>query len=120
MAILAALEKQKKDDIESEKDDIVSFYDPKDDRVTNGRDVNVPARSWKMSESTKAWLTAGHSEKTKGELLKAVDEAEAQGKTHYVIPWTDAGRGEEGFYIIDFGLIQGGGKGRIPEDMSKY
>jgi len=41
---------------EAAKADVVSFFDPQDDRVTEPPE-QVPARSWKMSDETKRWVT---------------------------------------------------------------
>lgn len=89
---------------ETEKDDIVAFYDPGNERVTEPP-ANVPARSWKMNEETKRWVTAGHSPEEQASLLKQVSEAEEQKKYHYFISVPTA------FYEIEYGLLKGGGKG---------
>jgi hypothetical protein len=44
---------------EAEKADVVSFFDPLDERATQPPE-NVPIRSWKMNDETKRWITAGH------------------------------------------------------------
>ena len=45
---------------EAEKADVVSFFDPQDDRVTQPPE-NVPTRSWKMNDETKKWVITGHT-----------------------------------------------------------
>jgi hypothetical protein len=89
---------------ETEKDDIVAFYDPGNERVTDPP-ADVPARSWKMNEETKRWVTAGHSPEEQASLRKQVAEAEEQKKYHYFISVPTA------FYEIEYGLLKGGGKG---------
>jgi hypothetical protein len=89
---------------EAEKDDIVAFYDPGNERVTDPP-ATVPARSWKMNEETKRWVTAGHSPDEQASLLKQVADAEELKKVHYFISVPTA------FYEIEYGLLKGGGKG---------
>src|SRR5690606_16866262 len=45
---------------ESEKDEVVSYFDTEDDKVTSPPDA-VPSRSWKMNDATKRWVTIGHT-----------------------------------------------------------
>ena len=64
---------------EEEKADVVSFFDPQDDRVTKPPE-SIPSRSWKMNEETKRWVTIGHSPEEQASLLKQIAEAEDQKK----------------------------------------
>jgi hypothetical protein len=89
---------------EAGRDDVVSFFDPGDERVTEPP-ANVPARSWKMNDETKRWVNAGHSPDEQASLLKQIAEAEEQKKYHYFISVPGA------FYEIEYGLLKGGGKG---------
>ncbi len=89
---------------ESEKDDVVAYFDPEDDTVTRPPEM-VPARSWKMSDETKRWVTAGHSPEEQASLLKQIAEAEEKRKMRYIISVPS------GYYEIEYGLVKGGGKG---------
>lgn len=91
-------------DAEAEKADVVSFFDPEDDRVTEPPE-SVPSRSWKMNDETKRWVTIGHSPEEQASLLKQIAEAEDQKKMRYFISVPTA------FYEIEYGLVKGGGKG---------
>jgi hypothetical protein len=89
---------------ERESTEIVSFFDPQDDRVTTPPE-SVPARSWKMSDETKRWVTFGHKPDEQASLLKQIAEAEEKQKIHYFIALPGC------FYEIEYGLLKGGGKG---------
>jgi hypothetical protein len=89
---------------EDRKDEVVAFFDPEDGRVTEPPE-GVPARSWKMNEETKRWVTVGHSPDEQASLLNQIEEAESQKKYHYFISVPSA------FYEIEYGLVKGGGKG---------
>ena len=89
---------------ESEKDEVVSYFDPEDDKVTTPPDA-VPSRSWKMNDETKRWVTVGHTPDEQASLLKQIAEAEEQKKYHYFISVPGC------FYEIEYGLLKGGGKG---------
>lgn len=64
--------------------------------------AKLPERSWKMSESTKRYCTFDASPENRATILKQIDEAEAEMRTHYTIGF------EGGYYIIDYGLLMGG------------
>ena len=89
---------------ESEKDEVVSYFDPEDDKVTTPPDV-VPARSWKMSDETKRWVTIGHTAEEQASLLRQIANAEDEKKMQYFISIPTA------YYEIEYGLVKGGGKG---------
>jgi hypothetical protein len=91
-------------DAEAEKADVVSFFDPQDDRVAAPPE-NVPARSWKMSDETKRWVTFGHKPDEQASLLKQIAQAEEQKKSNYFISVPGC------YYEIEYGLLKGGGKG---------
>ena len=89
---------------ESEKDEVVSYFDPEDDKVTTPPD-SVPSRSWKMSDETKRWVTIGHTPDEQASLLRQIANAENEKKMQYFISVPTA------YYEIEYGLVKGGGKG---------
>ncbi len=89
---------------ESEKNEVVSYFDPADDTVTKPPE-SVPARSWKMSDETKRWVTFNHKPDEQASLLKQIAEAEEQKKVSYFISVPGF------FYEIEYGLVKGGGRG---------
>jgi len=89
---------------EDRRADVVAFFDPMDDRMTEAPE-GVPARSWKMNNETRSWVTIGHSPEEQASLLNQIAEAESQKKYHYFISVPSA------FYEIEYGLVKGGGKG---------
>ncbi len=89
---------------ESDKNDVVSYFDPADDTVTKPPE-SVPARSWKMSDETRRWVTAGHTPDEQASLLKQIAEAEEQKKMRYFISVPGC------FYEVEYGLLKGGGRG---------
>ena len=89
---------------ESQKNELVSFFDPSDDSVTRPPE-SVPARSWKMSDETKRWVTFNHKPDEQASLLKQIAEAEEQKKMRYFISVPGC------FYEIEYGLVKGGGRG---------
>ena len=86
------------------KADVVSFFDPQDDRVMEPPE-QVPARSWKMSDETRRWVIVGHSPEEQATMLKQIAEAEEKRKMRYIISVPSA------YYKIEYGLVKGGGKG---------
>jgi len=89
---------------ESQKNELMSFFDPSDDSVTKPPE-SVPARSWKMSDETKRWVTFNHKPDEQASLLKQIAEAEEQKKVIYFISVPGC------FYEIEYGLVKGGGRG---------
>ena len=89
---------------ESEKNDVVAYFDPSDETVTKPPET-VPARSWKMSDETKRWVTFNHKPDEQASLLKQIAEAEEQKKMRYFISVPGC------FYEIEYGLLKGGGRG---------
>jgi len=90
-----------------QKNDIVAFYsDPiaVSDKSKAPMPVllNVPARSWRMSESTLHWITFDATPENKVLIFKQVKDAEEQGLTRYRINYTG------GYYDIEYGLQYGG------------
>jgi len=82
----------------------VAFIDPQDYRVTKAPD-SVPARSWKMSEETKRWVTFNHKPDEQASLLKQIADAEEQMKMRNFISVPGC------FYEVEYGLVKGGGRG---------
>lgn len=89
---------------ESEKDDVVAYFNPDDDTVTRPPET-VPARSWKMSDETRRWVIVGHSPEEQATMLKQIAEAVEKRKMRYIISVPSA------YYEIEYGLVKGGGKG---------
>jgi hypothetical protein len=89
---------------ESEKDDVVAYFDPDDDTVTRPPETVRPG-SWKMSDETKRWVTVGHAPAEQASLLKQIAEAEEKRKMRYIISVPSA------YYEIEYGLVKGGGRG---------
>ncbi len=81
---------------ESEKDDVLAYFDPDDDTVTRPPET-VPARSWKMSDETRRWVIVGHSPEEQATMLKQIAEAEEKRKMRYIISVPSA------FYEIEYG-----------------
>jgi hypothetical protein len=94
-----------KAEAESERDDVVAFFDPADDSVTVPPET-VPARSWKMSGETKDWVVSGHPPDEQASLLQQIAEAEAVRRSAYIISVPGC------YYEIEYGLLKGGGKGK--------
>ena len=85
---------------------VLSYFDPTDDTVTSAPS-EVPGRSYKMSDSTKRWLTFDHSPVERESLLRQVAEAEAERLDTYTISVPSE------WYDIEYGLIKGsGGSGK--------
>ena len=89
---------------ESQKNEVVSYFDPADDSVTKPPEA-VPARSWKMSDETRRWVTFGHTPDEQASLLKQIAEAEEERKWRYFISVPGC------FYEVEYGLVKGGGRG---------
>ena len=99
--ITAALSKDKETKATAEKDDTQKFFDPSDTSVMVPP-VGTPERSWKMAESTKGFLLAGHTAEEKADILEQVSAAETAGLVDYKISHPN------GYYIISYGQISGG------------
>ena len=107
-AIAAYWQRTKKIDAENETQQVVAFFDPKDDTVTTPPEA-VPSRSWKMDDATKAWVLVGHDALNQVGLLNQIEEAEGRRLTHYYLTFQDRGGG---FYEIEYGLMKGSGIGQ--------
>ena len=82
---------------------VLSYFDPTDDTVTSAP-AGIPARSYKMADSTKRWLTFDHTPIEQESLLRQVAEAEAERLDTYTV------KVPSGWYDIEYGLIKGSGK----------
>lgn len=65
--------------------------------------ATLPERTWKMSDSTKRWLTFDATPDNKRVILQQIDNAEAEHLTHYFIRFSG------GYYEIEYGLLKGSG-----------
>lgn len=63
--------------------------------------ATLPERSWKMSDSTKRWLTFDATPENKASILEQITKAEADRLTHYFIRFAG------GYYEIEYGLLKG-------------
>ncbi len=77
---------------------VVSFFDPQG--TVSIPPAEVPARSWKMSDETKRWVTFDHNPEEQQSLLRQIAEAEAAQKTSYVLDVPSH------WYLIEYGLIR--------------
>lgn len=64
--------------------------------------ATLPARSWKMDDSTRRWLTFDASPANLVKINQQIDAAEAQHLTQYQIIF------DGGYYNIEYGLLKGG------------
>jgi hypothetical protein len=101
--ITAYIQKIGKDQAEAKTTEVVAFYDPEDNSSMKPPS-EVQARSWKMSDSTKRWLTFDLSPEDAASALKQVEDAERLEKVSYTINLPN------GWYEIEYGLMKGGGK----------
>lgn len=86
--------------------EIVSFFDPSDETVTEAP-AGIPARSYRMSDETKRWLTFDHPPGEQQSLLRQVAEAEEKRLATYTLDLPSA------WYEIEYGLIHSSGR-KIP------
>ena len=106
-AVIAYWQRTQKIEAKNETQQVVSFFDPKDDSVTQPP-ASVPARSWKMNDETKRWVLTGHDALNQAGLLSQIETAEGQQLMHYYLSYQDRGGG---FYEIEYGLMKGSGVG---------
>ncbi len=102
-ALIAWIQHRKAQQADSVTSKVLSYFDPTDDTVTSAPQ-EVPGRSYKMTDSTKRWLTFDHSPIEQESLLRQVAEAEAKRLDTYTISVPSA------WYDIEYGLIKGSGK----------
>ena len=81
---------------------VVSFFDPQG--TVSIPPAEVPARSWKMSDETKRWITFDHNPEEQQSLLRQIAEAEAAQRTSYILDVPSH------WYLIEFGLIRSSGE----------
>ncbi len=101
-AIIAYWQTRQKKAQEKKTAEIIAFFDPKDKKVSVPPE-NVPARSWKMSDETRSWITFDRTAGDQADLLMQIAVAEAGQKTSYVISVPSA------WYEIEYGLVKGSG-----------
>lgn len=87
----------------NEVKNVQDFFDPESPVTTPPK--NTPTRSYKMSDSVKAFLICGESAADQAEMLRQVTEAEAVGDIDYIVSYS------KGYYVIQYGQITGGAKG---------
>ena len=103
-AVIAYIQTVQKNKAENKTAAVVSYFDPEDESVT-AAPPGLPARTYRMSESTKRWLTFDHPAAEQASLLQQVAEAEAGRKDTYTISVPSA------WYQVEYGLIKASGKG---------
>lgn len=102
-ALIAWVQHRKALQANTTTDQVLGYFDPADDSVTIAPE-SVPGRSWKMTDSTKRWLTFDHSPVEQEQLLRQVAEAESKRLDTYTITVPSA------WYEIEYGLVRGSGK----------
>ena len=105
-AVIAWLQHRKATMATATTDTIVRYFDPADETVTEAP-AEIPGRSWKMTDSTKRWLTFDHPPAEQESLLRQVAEAESKRLATYTISVPG------GWYDIEYGLIKGSGKAEV-------
>jgi len=103
LALFAYIQNRQKNTIQAENAQVVAFFDPADESVSTAP-ASVPGRSYKMSTSTRRWLTFDHSPEERESLLRQVAEAESERKATYTITVPSA------WYEIEYGLVKASGK----------
>lgn len=94
-AIIAYLEKQK-------KDNAIAAFDVTSTQSSNPEIVaSLPERTWKMSEATRRWLTFDATPENKASILSQIEAAENEHKVAYQIVF------DGGYYNIEYGLLKG-------------
>jgi hypothetical protein len=94
-ALIAYLEKVK-------KDNAIAAYDVTSTQSSDPAIVaSLPERTWKMSDSTKRWLTFDATEANKATILTQIEAAENEHKVEYQIVF------DGGYYNIEYGLLKG-------------
>ena len=63
--------------------------------------ATLPERTWKMSDSTKRWLTFDATPDNKAKILQQIEAAENEHKVSYQIVF------DGGYYNIEYGLLKG-------------
>ena len=94
--------KKEAESLEYELEQTQAFFDPDDTSVMTPP-PSTPERSWKMPESVKTFMLAGHSDEEKVSILQQVEDAEESGYVDYTISYPG------GYYKISYGQINGGG-----------
>ena len=87
-----------------QKRETIEFYSQPTNAPQQTLATSLPAVSWKMSDSTKDWITSGESTQDKADILHQVQYNEDLGRTSYTIGYS------KGFYLIEYGLIKSSGR----------
>ena len=103
IALFAYMQNRQKNQIKTENEQVVAFFDPSDETVTQAP-VSVPGRSFRMSNETRRWITRGHSPEEQESLLRQVAEAEAERIATYTITVPSA------WYEIEYSLVKSSAK----------
>jgi hypothetical protein len=103
MALFAYVQNRQKNTVKTESAQVAAFFDPTDTTVTQAP-ASVPARSYKMNNETKRWVTCGHPPEEQQSLLRQIAEAEAEKKATYTLSVPSA------WYEIEYGLIHSSSK----------
>ena len=83
------------------KDKTQAFFDPDNaDQMTPP--AGTPERSWKMADSVKSFLLAGHTDAEKADILGQIAAAEKAGLVDYQVSHPN------GYYLISYGQLAGG------------
>lgn len=108
-ALYALLKRKEVQNLESEKEDIVSFYDSGNTRPIPDEVVQqLPPETYQMDDATKQFVLAGLSPEDRADVLRQIGEAEAAGKVKYIVSYS------KGWYRIEYGLIASAGAGGPP------
>jgi uncharacterized membrane protein YraQ (UPF0718 family) len=85
-----------------QKNDSVAAFDVTSTQSSNPEIVaSLPERTWKMSDSTKRWLTFDATSENKATILSQIEAAENEHKVEYQIVF------DGGYYNIEYGLLKG-------------
>ena len=63
--------------------------------------ATLPERTWKMSDSTREWLTFDATPENKAKIVSQIEAAENEHKVSYQIVF------DGGYYNIEYGLLKG-------------
>jgi len=85
----------------AEKEKTQAFFDP-DNNKQMTPPAGTPGRSWKMADSVKSFILAGHIDAEKADILEQITAAEKAGLVDYQISHPN------GYYLISYGQLAGG------------
>ena len=105
LAAIVAYWQHRRMEGETERADaIISFFDPVAAARSPVAPPGVSDRSWRMTPSTRAFLTRGLTEEERALILGQVDQAELEGRVRYTVSSPSA------WYEIEYGLVKAGGR----------